>query len=52
MESLGYIFGLAGLAFAIIAWGKIEGLKKDFEELKKQLEELGVIKVYMGIENK
>jgi hypothetical protein len=43
METLGFIFGLAGLSFAIIAWGLIATLRKEFEELKKNLEDSGVL---------
>ena len=34
---LGFIFGLSGMTFAIIAWGQIASLKKEFEDLKKSL---------------
>ena len=44
MESMGYIFGMAGVTFAIIAWGQIATLRKEFEELKKNLEDSGVLK--------
>lgn len=43
MEALGYIFGMAGLSFAIMAWGQVSSLKKEFDELKKTLEEQGVL---------
>lgn len=43
METMGYIFGMAGLSFAIMAWGQIASLKKEFDELKKNLEEKGVL---------
>ena len=41
---LGFTFGLAGLTFAIIAWGQFASLKKEFEDLKKSLGESGVLK--------
>ncbi len=43
METLGYIFGMAGLSFAIMAWGQVSNLKKEFDELKKQLEQQGIL---------
>jgi hypothetical protein len=43
MENMGYIFGISGLSFAIIAWGQIAALRKEFEELKQKLEAKGVI---------
>jgi len=44
METLGFIFGMSGLSFAIIAWGLIANLRKEFEDLKKNLENSGVMK--------
>ena len=44
METMGFIFGMAGISFAIIAWGQIAVLRKEFEQLKKKLEDKGVIK--------
>jgi len=34
-----------GMMFGIIAWGLIAKLRKEFEDLKKNLEESGVLKV-------
>jgi hypothetical protein len=45
MESLGYIFGMTGLSFALMAWEKIRGLRKEFDGLKKELIDTGLIKV-------
>ena len=45
MESLGYIFGMAGLSFALIAWERISGLRKEFDKLKNDLADSGIIKV-------
>ena len=44
MEIIGFVFGLAGLSFALIVKEQIAKLKKEFESLKKDLEESGVIK--------
>lgn len=44
MEMMGFIFGLAGLSFALMAKEQISKLKKEFETLKKSLEGSGVIK--------
>ena len=44
MEMVGFFFGLSGLCFAIIAWSKIDCLKKEFEDLKKKLNDSGVLK--------
>ncbi len=33
------------MMFGIIAWGLIAKLRKEFEDLKKNLEESGVLKV-------
>ena len=41
---LGFTLGSTGMTFAIIAWGQIAGLKKQFEDLKKSLEDSGVLK--------
>ena len=43
METMGYIFGMAGLSFAIMAWGQVSTLKKELDELKKKLVEKGVL---------
>ncbi len=52
METTGFIFGMAGMSFAIIAWGLIARLRKEFEELKKNLEDSGVLKKQMETEDK
>ncbi len=44
METLGFVFGMSGMSFAIIAWGQIASLKKEFKALKKNLEDSGVLK--------
>ncbi len=41
---VGFVFGLMGLSFAIIAWGQVGKLRKEFEALKKNLEDSGVLK--------
>ena len=43
METMGFIFGLSGMSFAIIAWGLTASLRKEFEDLKKNLEDSGVL---------
>ena len=37
------VFGMAGIAFGIIAWGLTAKLRKEFEDLKKNLEDSGVL---------
>ena len=44
METVGFIFGMSGMSFAIIAWGLIGSLRKEFDDLKKNLEDSGVLK--------
>lgn len=44
MENLGFIFGLFGFIVGAGAWQQITSLKKDFESLKKNLEDSGVIR--------
>ncbi len=44
METMGFVFGMTGMSFAIIAWGLIGNLRKDFEDLKKNLQDSGVLK--------
>ncbi len=43
METVGFIFGMSGLAFALIAWERIVSLKKEFEELKKNLKDSDIL---------
>ncbi len=44
MEALGMSCGVIGMTFGIIAWGLIGNLRKEFEDLKKNLEDSGVLK--------
>jgi hypothetical protein len=44
MSVIGFIFGLSGMSLAIIAWTQIASLRKEFEELKKCLEDSGDLK--------
>ena len=37
------VFGIIGMSFGIIAWGLIASLRKDFEVLKKNLQDSGVL---------
>ncbi len=48
MEAL----GIVGVTFGIIAWGLIASLRKDFEELKKNLQDSGVLKEQPKSEDK
>lgn len=41
---IGFVFGLSGLSFAMIVQEKMTKLNKEFEILKKDLEDSGVIK--------
>ena len=41
---IGFIFGLSGLSFAITATAKLANLKKEVDALRKDLEDLGVLK--------
>lgn len=43
METIGFVFGMMGMSYAVIAWGKVASLRKEFEELKKNLEDSGVL---------
>ena len=43
METMGFTFGMSGMSFAIIAWSLIASLRKEFEELKKNLNDSGVL---------
>lgn len=38
---MGFTIGGGAMAFAIIAWGQIASLRKEFEELRNSLEESG-----------
>ena len=44
MESVGFVFGMTGMSFAIIAWGHIASLRKEFEALRKSIDDSGVLK--------
>ncbi len=44
METIGFIFGMMGMSYAVIAWGLVGSLRKEFEDLKKNLEDSGVLK--------
>ncbi len=47
MEAFGIIgmtFGIKGMTFGIMSWNLIAGLRKEFEDLKKNLEDSGVLK--------
>ena len=44
METIGFVFGLSGLSFALIAWERIAKLRKEFENFKKNIEDSGVLK--------
>lgn len=41
---MGFTLGSAAMTFAIIAWGQIASLKKEVEDLKKSLEDSGVLR--------
>ncbi len=43
MEMMGFIFGMSGMSFAIIAWSLTASLRKEFEELKENLKDSGVL---------
>ena len=40
---IGFSTGAIGMSFGIIAWGLIGNLRKEFEDLKKNLEDSGVL---------
>ncbi len=52
MAAMGFTFGMCGMIFAIIAWGQIASLKKEFEDLKTNLEGSGVLKELAKLEDK
>ena len=46
MEAFGIIgmtFGMTGMSFGIIAWGLVASLRKEFDDLKKTLQDSGVL---------
>ena len=40
METIGYIFGLGGMAFGLMAYQAVEKMKIDIEEIQKKLDDL------------
>ena len=38
---LGFIFGSGAMVFGLVAWSQISVLRKEFEELKNNLEKSG-----------
>ncbi len=45
MEQIGFVFGVMGLTFALIAMEKLSSLRKDFNKMKNDLADSGIIKV-------
>ncbi len=43
MEAFGYLFGMIGMFFAIIAWGQIGSLRNEFNRLKNELKSSGTL---------
>ncbi len=39
MAILGFIFGMSGLSFGLMAFGQVSQLKKEVQQLKGQLED-------------
>ncbi len=48
METIGFVFGMLGMSLAIIGWGLVGSLRNEFEDLKKILEDSGVLKDQTG----
>jgi hypothetical protein len=46
------VFGIIGMTFGIIAWGLIAKLRKEFEDLKKNLEDSGVLRKQTELDDK
>ncbi len=44
MDVLGFVFGMSAMSFAIMAWTNVVSLKKELEDLKKQLQDAGLLK--------
>jgi hypothetical protein len=44
MGIIGFIFGLSGLSFALMSREQLTALKKEFDELKKNLEDSELLK--------
>lgn len=51
MEIIGFVFGLAGLSFALMVKEETGKLRKEFESMKKNLEDSGVIKEIIEPDN-
>lgn len=45
-------FGIIGMTFGMVALGLIANLRKEFEDLKKNLEDSGVLKAQAETEGK
>ncbi len=41
---IGMTFGIIGMSFGIMSWELIGRLRKEFDDLKKNLEDSGVLK--------
>lgn len=52
METTAFAFGIMGFMFGAAALNKFSTLQKEFEKLKKSLEDSGVIKAQPESENK
>ena len=44
METLGFVFGMTGFSFALVVLGLVVNLRNEFEALKKNLKDSGVLK--------
>ena len=44
METVGFVLGITGFSLAIVAMGLVVNLRNEFEALKKNLEDSGVLK--------
>ena len=51
MEIMGFILGSIGMTFAIIAWEHINNLKLELDDLKKLLDESGLLKQKGKLQN-
>ncbi len=52
METTAFVFGIMGFVLGAGAMNKFSSLQKEFEKLKKSLEDSGVIKAQPESENK
>ena len=59
METIGFVFGIIGMSlgttgmtFGIVSSGHIASLRKEFEDLKKNVEDSGVLKEQAESEDK